>query len=209
MKQPEPTMTPASTEEAVARSGLYRLLARIWLREPDRALVEVLCAVPLRDAFLAAGGVVPAADDSEIAQLSLDYCRLFIGPSGHFPPYQSVFQHGRFQSATNASMKRFAELVGYDTSALPPGLMLDHLGVQLDVMGHIFEHCSAAKRKEEELASVFELAQSFYERHLTWPANLLRSAAAHAQTEFYRSAVTITAAYLDGESEAFGAHRSG
>ena len=35
------------------------------------------------------------------------------------------------------SMKMFAELAGYPAGELPAGTMLDHLGVQLDVMGHI------------------------------------------------------------------------
>ena len=80
-------------EESAARSGLYRLLGRLWLREMDQDALRELGRPPLCDSFVNAGGVLPTNDDLEmIEQLAVDYCQLFVGPAGHLPPVQSVWQ---------------------------------------------------------------------------------------------------------------------
>ncbi len=185
-------------QEAAACSGTYRLLARLWLREVDRELLQRLCSPPLCDAFVEAGGILPAdVDDATIEQLAVDYCQLFIGPANHLPPFQSVWQTGQFQGATAASMKTFVDVVGYNTVALPSGTMLDHLGVQLDVMGHILGQIATWQPEREGLNHVLELADSYFDMHLTWPAKLLEIAAPRATTQFYRSTIMLTGALLD------------
>ena len=192
-----------ATEEAAARSGTYRLLARLWLREIDRDLVRELRSPPLCDAFVAAGGIVPAGDDDRtIEQLAIDYCRLFVGPTGHLPPYQSVWRNGQFKSATSDSMERFVEVVNYETDVLPGGMMLDHLGVQLDVMGHILDHFTAWQSELGSRDLLPELARTFFARHLLWTTDLLAAAARRAETEFYRATILLTRDFLNSEQQA-------
>ncbi len=188
-----------TTDEAAARSGTYRLLARLWLREVDHDLLQALCAPPLRDSFVAAGGTLPAHDDAEtVEQLTHDYCRLFVGPTGHLPPYQSVWQTGQFQGTATSSIKQFIEIVDYDRLS---GTMLDHLGIELDVMGHILRHLSSFESDSDTLNGVAELANAFFTAHLTWPAELIELAANRATTEFYRSLCTLTRNFLDSEAQ--------
>ena len=190
-----------SRDDAAARSGTYRLLARLWLREVDRDLVRELRSPPVGDYFIAAGGILPAGEDeSTIERLAIDYCRLFVGPTGHLPPYQSVWQTGQLQGTTAASMKQFAAAAGYDRTGLASGTMLDHLGVQLDVMGHILGHIATWPPNSEDLDQAWELANSFLHAHLLWPADLFDAAQSGAETEFYQSAIELTRALLASEA---------
>ncbi len=195
-----PMMQSIPASQAVARSGTYRLLARLWLREVDRDLVRELRAPPLSHSFVEAGGVLPIGDDDlAIEQLAIDYCRLFVGPTDHLPPYQSVWQNGQFQGTTIASMETFIDVVGYDVDTLPSGIMRDHLGVQLDVMGHILSQFSTRESEPDLHDLRSDLALKFFTAHLRWANELLDAAAQRATSDFYRSTVTLTRGFLDLE----------
>jgi len=191
---------PFSLEEAAARSGTYRLLARLWLREVDRDLLQKLREPSLGRSFVQAGGIFPASqDDRAVEELAMDYCRLFLGPSDHQPPFQSVWQTGQFHGESAASMKCFVDMLAYDRDSLPRGTMLDHLGVQLDVMGHLLDRAATSHFDAEMLEGVLEIADAFFARHLSWPTDLLVSSARRAQTEFYQAAIMMTGSFLDCE----------
>jgi TorA maturation chaperone TorD len=196
-----------SREDAASRSGTYRLLARLWLREVDLDLLQELRQAPLRDSFVAAGGVLPEyerdASDSKttIENLAIAYCRLFVGPANHLPPFQSVWQAGQFQGTATASMREMIDVVGYDVVPLPGGVMLDHLGVQLDVMGNLLEQLSSWPAEAGSCDQVWELADSFYAKHLLWPADLLATAARQAEDDFYRSFIMLTREFLKSEMQ--------
>ncbi|REK22859.1 MAG: hypothetical protein DWQ42_16235 [Planctomycetota bacterium] len=191
------TASSLRRDPAAARSGMYRLLARLWLQEVDAALLAELCRQPLGEAFVAAGGVLPAASDevtTVLEPLAVDYCRLFIGPSDHLPPYQSVWQTGQFQGATIPSLEAFIDVIGYDVDRLPSGTMLDHLGVQLDMLGHVLGEVATMPSDE-----AWQIADAFFYAHLRWPIELLTAAADRADSPFYRAVVEMTRAFLESE----------
>lgn len=193
-------LATTSSEETAARGCTYHLLARLWLREVDRSLLRELGSPSLRDSFLGAGGSLPVCDDIRtIEELEIDFCRLFVGPKNHLPPFQSVWQSGQFQSATTASMRSFIELVGYPIDRLPSGMMADHFGVQLDVMGHILQQFSTWRSDPDGLEQVLELANAFFTGHLLWAAELLSATLGRAATEFYRSSALLTRDFLNSE----------
>ena len=189
-------METLSPDEATALAGTYRLLGRLWMREADEALLTELQRSPLCEFYRAVGGNVShdAGDAAAIEALAVDYCQLLVGPKEHLPPYQSVWQAGQLQGETTTSMKNFAEVVAYETSALPTGMLLDHFAVQLDVMGHILQQLAAHPLETE---SLLEIANSFRAIHLGWVSNLLRSARSQARTDFYRSVIEVTHNFLD------------
>ena len=190
-----------SSTEAAARSAMYGLLARFWLREADLEFLSQLGASPLRDAFVEAGGVLPSGNgDAAIEQLAIDYCRLFVGPTDHLPPHQSVWQGGQFYGTSIESMRQYMDLVRYDADRLPPGMMLDHLGVQLDVMGHTLGQTSTWPSGVDSQNAAAELAHLFFVKHLQWPTDLLEIAANRASTDFYRSAILLTGCFLRSET---------
>ena len=179
---------------------MYRLLARLWLREADTELLGELRAPPLCDCFLQAGGVLPTKDGApDIQQLAVDYCQLFVGPMGHLPPVQSVWQAGQFQSSLTSSMQHFIDILRYPTDELPGGMMLDHLGVQLDVMAYALDQIA---RRATEIGELLAVVNLFSSRHLIWPSKLLAAAEDRAETPFYCSIVTMTRDFLNSETAA-------
>ena len=184
------------SQDNAGRSGVYRLLGRLWLREVDAPLLNQLSDGVLGETFVAAGGVSPAPVTGEtVESLAVDYCQLFLGPSGHFPPYQSVWEAGQFEGEAAKSVREFAEVVRYDPTGVLPGGMVDHLGVQLDLMGYLLSGGLAAEDHVIE-----EVSNAFYSSHLAWPDTLLSATAERAKTAFYRSMLTLTGAFLDSEA---------
>lgn len=179
---------------------MYGLLARLWLREADEALLTELCSPPLSDFFVQAGGSLPEKDNPHaVEELAVDYCQLFVGPAKHLPPFQSVWQTGQFQSLATAAMKQWIETTGYKSGHAANPTMPDHLGVQLDVMAHILSrHGIAHKKADSDIAS-HERTQTFFRTHLTWPAPLLKIAIARAESPFYRSLIQMTRDFLECE----------
>ena len=147
------------SEESVAeRKHIYRLLARIWIREVDRNLILELSLSPLKESFVAAGVMLPVdAGKATIEQLAIDYCQLFLGPKDHFPPCQSVWQTGQFQSEVVTSVRNFIEISNYPEQHIPDGVMLDHLGVQLDVMGHLLDHIDMSPDDTDGASQILSL----------------------------------------------------
>jgi TorA maturation chaperone TorD len=97
-------------------------------------------------------------------------------------------------------MREMIDVVGYDVVRLPGGLMLDHLGVQLDVMGHL-QKKSSRPADAGSYDQVWELANAFFASHLLWPADLLTAAARRAEDDFYRSSIMLTREFLKSEMQ--------
>lgn len=183
-------MQTYSLEEAAALAGMYRLLGRLWVREIDEATLCELQREPLRTSFEAAGGFLPnEVNANTLEELAIDYCRLLIGPKDHVPPFQSVWQDGQLLGETTTSMSQFMDIVGYDAAALPDGVMLDHFGVQLDVMGHIFQQFDLQPNAAD---AIREIADRFHAAHLAWILTPLNSARRKATSDFYRSIIELT-----------------
>ncbi len=194
--------TPSlSLEDAASRSGVYRLLARLWLYEVDDEILHQLRCPPLGDAWAEVGGSLPTGESQSIIdELALSYCQLFLGPKNHLPPFQSVWQKGQFQGTSIESMNRAIDVVGYDVSSLPTGIMLDHLGIQLDIMGHVLSEISSWPADSDGVDRAWELANSFFAAHLQWAEDLFKTAEQRADHEFYRSCVKLTREFLKSET---------
>lgn len=200
----ENAVSVAHDDEMSALSGVYGLLARLWIHEVDAPLLVELSKPPFRELFAQVGGVLPDPPFDHVAeQLAVEFCQLFIGPKDHLPPFQSIWQTGQFQSQAATAMRDFVETVGYDLGDTFSAIPLDHLGIQLDVMSHIAGQCSLAGDAEPQASRHREVLQSFFMRHLTWPSQLLNIAKNRAQSDFYRSMIGMTASFLHSEQDAW------
>ena len=85
----------------------------------------------------------------------------------------------------------------YNAALVVPGVMVDHLGVQLDLMGHVLQG-SAGGDAEMEAADAY--TEAFYSAHLTWPVPLFKAARERAKSDFYRSLVSLTGEFLQSEA---------
>lgn len=166
---------------------MYALLSRMWLQEVDAEFVGQLQG-PFGDAFRSAGGWVPSDDD--IDEMAAEYCRLFIGPKNHLPPFQSVWAQGTLQSEISNSVQSFADAVRYQPTS--QASMPDHLGTQLDIMSHALQ----LSAEDPENGELEELSEEFYRRHLTWPFKLFSTAKERSEHAFYSSMVEMTDSFL-------------
>ena len=190
----------ATIEEWNAIGSVYRLASRLLISEVDIHFLRQLSQSPLKESFIEMGGNLPDSIDSAIVDdLAYDYCRLFIGPSDHLPPYQSVWEYGQFQSKTIESMQAYAEIARFTPSELADNMMLDHLGIQLELMGHIIDQVACANSQSEKNATV-ELAAAFSRDHLQWAESLLSAASEKAELAFYRSSMSLICQFLESES---------
>jgi TorA maturation chaperone TorD len=196
------TPLPYDATELEAVSGTYQLLGRLWAREVDVSLYEMLDSTETRELFVAAGGKLPKANDLTSAaevetfleQLAIEYCELFIGPKKHLPPFQSVWQTGQFQSPAIESMRDFIDVTNFSINENASTLMSDHLAVQLSVMAHLCELMTTDQRPE-----LLEIAQHFFARHLTWHAGLVDGVVQRNVSDFYSSVAKITGDFLEQE----------
>ena len=193
---------PPSADDIAATANVYRLLARLWMREVDLPLLQALTTTTLRDTFVGAGGALPdAINQATVDELAIDYCRLLIGPTGHLPPYQSVWQSGQLQSQTVTSMQTFIEITGYQPTTESSLTLPDHLALQLDLASHIAEQFQHADRNTPDFATLDDLRRTYFATHLQWPSEFLQAVASRSGTAFYRSLASLTASFLQQEAE--------
>ncbi len=129
-----------------------------------------------------------------VEELAIDFCQLLIGPKDHLPPVQSVWTDGQFQSETASSVSRFLELL---PEFRPRGNILDHLGVQLHFMAVLFEMAAVAPNPDPYT----DIAQRFFEKHLTWTHEFLNQVMQRATTNFYGGLAQITSVFLNADNE--------
>ncbi|MGI9474496.1 MAG: TorD/DmsD family molecular chaperone [Rubripirellula sp.] len=200
-------MAESARGDAMAIASVYALLSRIWIREIDRAMLSAMRAPDLSTA-LSSLGISPP--DETLEDLAIEYCRLFIGPRDHLPPIQSVWQKSQLEGESATSVKKFAELAGYD---MPFGVIQDQLGIELAVMGRLVEAATKSDDVSEsvddrdvvdrdvEADAARDAAAMFFSRHLTWVSPLLLATAQRAELPFYRSIAEVTQQFLVLERE--------
>lgn len=174
-------------------AAVYDLLGRLWLTEIELELLQALASDELKSAVEHLGGNVPETIDEEtVEELAVDYCQVLIGPKDHVSPLQSVWEKQLLQSDAASSMQRFVEyLPGFE----PNGSMLDHIGVQMQFMGELFQR--AADAEDSDLVENF--AEDFFQKHLKWAGPFLAAVAEKAETEFYAGLANLTANFLNLE----------
>ena len=182
--------TPAACWPALR--GTYQLLSQLWSRELDADLLRVLRTNEVRSTFESAGGIVPNAD--QLDDLAVEYCRLFIGPRDHLPPLQSVWARGELQSEITNSVSQFADILRFQHEA-DSGIMLDHLGVELNLMGH----AAMLAAQDDAAPEVPEVMAEFFRRHLTWTAPFFAALEQRDPHEFYLALARLTDLFLKDE----------
>lgn len=191
----------AEISDFLERTSVYQLLARLWAEEPGDLLTE-LSSEPLRSAWLQLGGVIPdhESEDSWSA-LDEDYCRLFVGPKGHLPPIQSVWEGGELDTAVTTSLREFDSIIGFE---LPWSFAVvdDHLGNELWAMGQLIHKADGLS--PDQLSIADDLAAAFFKGHLSWTEPLLDAVVSREGDQFYGTLATITREFLGDEAVRFG-----
>jgi TorA maturation chaperone TorD len=162
-------------------------------------MLRELRSPSLRGFFEAVGGTIP--EDDLLADMHVDFCQLFLGPTDHLPPFQSVWESGQFCGNAAVSMNQFIDMVGYETDGTPVGVASDHLAVQFHVKARVLEQLASRGPGDEPL--IAELAHHYFEAHLRWPKDFLGMAERQAKTDFYRCLCVMTREFLELESHEY------
>lgn len=194
-----------------ARSGAYRLLARLWMEEIDEEFWQGLSAaallgVPehlqLDSAYRTMERYVQGAPGNVLKLLAADYAVLCRGvdPNRGADPYESVHRSslGLMMQDEWEAVLHFYRSVGYSrtASSVEPE---DHLGIELECMAHLCQRAADASLQGDAAAALDAVEQQdtlLNEHLLKWVLDFVQAVLGAADTEFYRAAATITQEYL-------------
>lgn len=178
-------------ESLAETAAVFALLSRIWSSELDAKTLQAISQPPLAEAWKSLGGAtMPATDASAIEELAVDYCQLLIGPKNHISPNQSIWEQKRFSGDATGSMHKYLQMVdGFEPSVE----MIDHIGVQMQFAGVLLSMAEQAKRK-----LIRGLARAYFADHLEWCEPFFGRVEEQADTDFYRTAASVSRQFLFG-----------
>lgn len=194
------------------RSGIYGLLARVYLGEPDAELLREVYRPSFQSLMeelrVDLGRDLCGAPLAQLEEdLAVEYARLFIGPGPHLSPHESVYV-GEFSEGSGLqgllwgeTTVRLAGAIEEAGLVLDPsaGVIPDHIGVELDLMRILIEREKAAWAGGEVAAArgLLETQGRFMEEHLArWVPGFCEGVVAHARLPFYRGMGELTRAYV-------------
>lgn len=203
----------APPEELQVRALAYRILATLYLTEPDAALLAYLAREGLLEAFpapdlpgetrtglahlrAASRRLLGPDGASEAAAIRRDYFSLFAGP-GHVPapPWESVYrseEHLLFDWPTDAVRQV------YRSMSLRPGSSRDaddHVGLELLFVALMDERMASGDPAAETTR------RRFVQDHpRQWLPSFCRDVEAAAATDFWRGVALLTAGILAQEA---------
>lgn len=202
---------------AMARSKVYALLAGVFRAEPTVALVRGMAAPEFRGVLQELGvplgnefSDVPA--DKLVADLAVEYTRLFIGPGPHLSPHESVHwsadnpSEGALWGPQTVKVRRFIQATGLSYDEHFAG-MPDHIGAELELMQRLTEKESEAwtQGAEEDARWCKTVQKRFFDEHLCmWVPNFCDKVIDMAQMDFFRDMASLTKTFLDFERTQLG-----
>ncbi|MCY1352584.1 chaperone protein TorD [compost metagenome] len=197
---------PAGDAEDTARADLYGLLATLFYRAPDAALLHHIAANRAvgEDADTVLGkawnALCDAAAETTAAETEEEYRQLFVGVGR-----QDVFLYGSFY-LTGFLNER--PLVALREDLARYGLER-HDGVS-ETEDHIATLCEVMRflvAGDDLSVSNLGEQQRFYAQHLQpWVGALCDAVTAHPQARFYRSVAGLLAAFASVEALALEMH---
>lgn len=192
---------------ALSRSGLYVLLARaLTFPQPEfhqesvnghlrDRIAEALEGLPYR---LAVGPSRDWHPTSDYEAFQSEYIRLFeVGPRGHAlcPLYS-----GHYASDRLHTMEELVRFYNYFGLRITPGLMPDHVTVELEFMHYLAHQETQARQTGGDRESYLRAQRDFLERHLNgwWPLAVKATQSQRPQ-RFYRSLMALVLRFLAAE----------
>ena len=128
-----------------------------------------------------------------------EYIRLFeVGPRGHAlcPLYS-----GHYGSDRLRTMEELVRFYNYFGLRITPGLMPDHVTVELEFMHYLAHQEALARQAGGDRESYLRAQRDFLERHLNgwWPWVAATATQGHRPQRFYRSLMTLVMRFLAAE----------
>lgn len=191
-------MTEHAAVAEINYAERYRLLSRAF-GVPDEELLAYLSTAQETFAGACSGLAEHAPREKYLAQLQVDYSRLFVGPFKLLaPPYGSLYlEHtGRLMGDSTVDVRMRYKEEGLDValSEVP-----DHVAIELE-----FAHFLAAKAARafqesdlDEAARCAAKRMDFLSTHLgAWVGDFAANIKEHARTAFYKALGHATEAFV-------------
>lgn len=197
---------------APARANLYRLLARIYILEVDRPLLEALQAMvfpdfadnpDLNEGYALLREYLAGATEEDLEDLAADYAGIFLAAGvaqglAAFP-YESVYV-SKTRMVGQEPRVRVAALYasrGFTLACDLPKTPEDHVAPELEYMACLCRELAEAAGNTEALLAE---QKEFLQKHLlNWVPLFCKDVVKYAQTDFYRALGKITAGFLQLE----------
>jgi TorA maturation chaperone TorD len=184
---------------AEARSGTYRLLARLTLAEVDDELARGLDGLPIFGQALADSG-----GRSGLQALRVDYTRLFL-LNAH--PYESVYldESGMLNAPGSGPVLAEYQASGFDSAWLRRTGAPDHVGLELEYLAALVEAEAAALEQGDarQAERAGDAQRAFLAEHLLrWAPLLGQVLVEQAETPFYRHLGEALQNFILGEYQA-------
>ena len=169
------------------RADSYKLLSECYYL-PDERLIELLSTLDASKGALCSDMAKHIPKVSDIASLTIDYSKLFVGPYELLaPPYGSVYLEDAKKIMGNSTMdvrnKYMEEELNIGLKEAP-----DHITIELEFMYYlIFRQVEAIRNSDSaRAANYLEKQKAFLETHLgIWAPEFANNVESNAQTEFY------------------------
>ena len=193
------------------RAALYRVLAQLYRKEISPAFGKLLGESGLLDDLEDRGYEVERAalaDPDEIADLKLEYARVFLGPGKHVSPYGSVHhpgdaKRGQLWGDSTCRIQRFArdhdlEFGGQEYDGIP-----DHIAHELDLFAKLLEGRARALQDgdQDKAERIRNSEQYLYREDLSrWVPAFCRKVCKVTRRPFYAEIARLTMALLDEQA---------
>ena len=199
--------------EALARSTVYRLLARAFLLEPTPSFLAGLGEPPILRVLAKVGGQwltkLPDMDFDALAEeLTTEYARIFIGPGYHLHPYESMhaaIDAAEWEGPDSLLYGKPAVAVGefYLQAGIVPAQSFrglpDHIGVELECMSHLSAREARSWEREDAEGAISSLAlqRTFLHQHLVpWLPRFARRVRRFGGHPFYCSMASAASRFV-------------
>jgi len=161
------------------REDIYGMLARLFIRPPDEALV---------------GSLLGEDAQVDIETLAVEFTELLRGirQTSPPPPYESLYREGVIQGETTQRVMRAYHAFGVHPEGTLEGEPADHISLELDFMRHLVT-LEDKVGSPEELQRILQAEDEFLGEHLCrWVAGLRERIEAQDGTGFYSSVASFT-----------------
>lgn len=173
-------MSSIITEDNELRANTYRLLAGLFLKEPDEDVLATM-KEDLEMTF----------DDSP-EDIALDFMHIFSGPGEHLSPYESLYNYpigskpalwGKAAEDAQSFYQAAGLVLDEEANMLP-----DHISAELLFMSYL------AEKKDPELQ------KRFLDEHvMKWVPQFCDKVTDFAYTTFYKELAWLTKDFIEAE----------
>lgn len=196
------------------RSNLYGLLATVFRQEVTPDLLQTIRGPQISEVLSDLGidlfgGLSTNPEEERLEALAVEYARLFLGPSRHISPHESVHhqredgQWGQLWADSTVEVKRFIETAGFRYDSEFTG-MPDHISVELEFMEQVTQREEQAWSEDDKEAPLYcqKIEKKFMEEHLLkWIPGFCDKVAQEAELPFYRDMAVMTKHFMVFERE--------